>query len=61
MLICRSPSDGVTMMSPAEFVPLEVAAAAKAGALLREHFSKTTQTKYLANTCEACGTFCGDF
>jgi hypothetical protein len=53
--------DGLTVMGPAEFVPLEVEAATKGGALLREQFSKTTQTKYLANTCEDCGTFCGDF
>lgn len=64
---CHAPmpiafgSDGLTMMGPPEFVPLELEAAAKGGAVLREHFSKTTQTKYLANTCQSCGTFCGDF
>ena len=64
---CHSPmpiafgNDGLTMMAPTEFLPLEIKAATDGGALLREHFSHTTQTTYLANSCQACGSFCGDF
>lgn len=54
-------NDGLTMMGPTEFVPLELKAATESGALFREHFSHTTQTTYLANSCQTCDAFCGDF
>jgi hypothetical protein len=53
-------SDGLTMMSPAEFVAPEIEVARRMGALLRDQFSKTTQSTYLANTCQSCGAFCGE-
>ncbi len=49
------------MAGPDEFTPHGVSIARKNGAVLRERYSNVVKKRYLANTCQRCGTFCGDF
>jgi len=51
--------DGTTV-GPEEFSPQQVEFAKSKGAIIKYHFSKTEQRKYLANTCPKCGTFAGN-
>jgi hypothetical protein len=48
-------------LSPNEFTTDEVAFARDKGVILKEQFSKTTNDKYLANSCIKCGAFAGNF
>ena len=47
--------------SPEEFSGKDTESALKRGCILREQFSHTTQTSYVANTCGHCGAFTGSF
>lgn len=53
--------DGDTMMSPEEFAPFEVEAARKHGVVLDIRYSKTTQSRYMANVCPHCNVISGSF
>lgn len=44
-----------------EFTPQEIEFAKSKGAIIKVHYSKTANEKYLANTCPKCGTFAGNF
>lgn len=46
-------------VGPAGFSPAEIAIAQSKGVIIREHYSKTANENYLANTCR-CGTFIGE-
>jgi len=59
--IIEDMEHGGTTVGPEEFSPQEVDFAKNKGALIKYHFSKTEQRKYLANTCPKCGTFAGNF
>ena len=48
-------------LSPIEFTQDEINIANSKGALLKEHYSKTVQNKYIANTCSSCNSFAGEF
>lgn len=53
--------DGVGWFGPARFTPADRDAAIQRGVLLQRHYSSTTRTRYLANTCPHCKTFVGEF
>lgn len=44
-----------------KFTPQEIEFAKSKGAIIKVHYSKTVNEKYLANTCPKCGTFAGNF
>lgn len=52
---------GGTFCDPSEFNESQVKIARENGVVLRENYSNTLQEKYLANTCEHCGSFIGKF
>jgi hypothetical protein len=47
-------------MGPDKFTNEEIETARSKGAILQVHYSKTTRSKYLANTCSKCGSFAGN-
>lgn len=49
------------MAGPGEFNAHAVSVARQHGAILRERFSNVVKERYLANTCQRCGNFCGEF
>ena len=53
---CSGSSSG-----PDEFTPQEIEFAKSKGTIIKVHYSKTANEKYLANTCPKCGTFAGNF
>lgn len=50
-----------TFYGPDEFTDQEIEFAISLGAIIKKQFSKTEQMEYFANTCGACGNFCGKF
>ncbi len=46
---------------PSDFTDEEITFAKKKGVLLKTQYSKTVNGKYLANSCDKCGAFAGDF
>ena len=46
---------------PSELPRAAVAAAVSGGAILRVHYSRTTNDTYRSNTCDGCGAFVGKF
>ncbi len=46
---------------PDRFSKKETEFARSRGVILENHFSKTTNSTYLANTCGQCGEFIGQF
>ena len=46
---------------PDMFTLKEIEIAKSKGVIIKLHYSKTVQEKYLANTCPNCGNFAGDF
>jgi hypothetical protein len=51
---------GSSNLDPSGFTSEEINFARSKGVLLKTHFSKTLQEKYLANTCVKCNSFAGD-
>lgn len=49
-----------TYVGPDQFTENEKAMARSKGVIIAEHYSKTVQEKYLANTCPHCHTFIGN-
>jgi Competence protein CoiA-like family len=47
-------------LSPSEFTDDEITFAQSKGVLLKTQYSKTVNEKYVANSCNKCGTFAGD-
>lgn len=47
-------------LTPSDFTPEEVALAKSKGVILKMHYSKTANERYLANTCPHCGNFAGN-
>lgn len=47
-------------LSPSEFTDDEIIFAQSKGVLLKTQYSKTVNEKYVANSCNKCGTFAGD-
>ena len=47
-------------VGPDEFTNEEINIARSKGAILHVHYSKTTRSRYLANTCSQCGSFAGN-
>lgn len=45
---------------PSEFTKEQIIFAQNKGVILKEHFSKTVNEKYTANTCGHCGAFIGN-
>lgn len=52
---------GGSTAGPDDFSSKEVEFAKSKGAIIKYHYSKTEQRKYLANTCPKCGRFAGNF
>ncbi len=52
---------GYTCLPPSEFTDEEKEIAIQKGANLKVQFSKTMEESYVANTCNGCGTFSGNF
>lgn len=52
---------GGTTVGPDEFTKDEISFARSKGVIIKEHYSKTANDNYLANTCGKCGTFAGNF
>jgi hypothetical protein len=52
---------GSSSSGPDEFTPQEIEFAKSKGAIINVHYSKTSNKKYLANTCQMCGSFAGNF
>jgi hypothetical protein len=50
---------GSNYSGPEDFKPNEIEAARSKGVIIEEHYSKTREEKYLANTCPHCHTFVG--
>ena len=50
---------GASVVGPEVFTENELDLAKREGVLLKKHYSKTINKKYLANTCENCNSFIG--
>ncbi len=50
-----------TFFGPEEFNEKQIEFARSKDVLLKQQFSKTLETSYLANTCPSCGEFVGQF
>ncbi len=48
-------------LPPSQFIEEELQFARSKGVILKVQFSKTRQESYLANTCNNCGNFAGEF
>ena len=54
-------NNGLSKLSPAEFNDREIETATSLGANIKLKYSQTVNELYLANTCEHCNAFVGDF
>lgn len=54
-------NNGLSKLSPAEFNDREIETATSLGANIKPKYSQTVNELYLANTCEHCNAFVGDF
>ncbi len=52
---------GESTFGPNKFTKQEIEFARSKGVIIKQHYSKTENEKYLANTCAKCGSFAGDF
>lgn len=59
--VCECPDEDYDYCGPDEFTNEELIFAREMGLLIEEHFSKTAEYSYLANTCQSCGAFTGNF
>jgi Competence protein CoiA-like family len=48
-------------LRPSDFTEKEIAFAQSKGVKLKTQYSKTVNEKYVANSCNKCGSFAGDF
>jgi ssDNA-binding Zn-finger/Zn-ribbon topoisomerase 1 len=64
---CRAPTKISYILSnnnfvyPSAYSEKERAIADEHGVLLKLQYSRTTNSKYIANTCSSCGAFTGDY
>lgn len=52
---------GGSCVGPQNFTKQEIEFATSKGVIIKEHYSKTANEKYFANTCLKCGNFAGEF
>jgi hypothetical protein len=52
---------GHTSLPPSKFTDAEIEISKAKGANLKVQFSKTMEESYVADTCNGCGTFSGNF
>ncbi len=57
----NAPIKGHQHLPPSEFSKNEVSIATSNGVILKTHYSKMANERYLANTCAICNAFVGDF